>query len=168
MLHGQQSLRFYRKCRLASIATCTYCAFQELHPIRPLISVDGTSLTYRSWANRPAPHQEAAGQLPSGESAGATDPDLTDQPSHGDGEDSLDHAEGCQARPETGVTLSNTDPWRLDPWRLNPERMPRSITLELPEAFLAELLDRAKRQSRCLNEIATDLIAAQLNQDPFR
>jgi hypothetical protein len=93
--------------------------------------------------------------------AGATDPDLTDQPSHGDGEDSLDHAEGCQARPETGVTLSNTDPWRL-----NPERMPRSITLELPEALLAELLDRAKRQSRCLNEIATDLIAAQLNQDP--
>jgi hypothetical protein len=161
MLHGHQSLRFFRKCRLASIATCTYIAFQELHPIRPIISFDGTSLTYRSWANRPAPHQEAAGQLPSGESAGATDPDLTDQPSYGDGEDSLDHAEGCQARPETGEALSNTDPWRL-----NPERMPRSITLELPEALLAELLGLAKRQNRCLNEIATDLIAAQLHTDP--
>jgi hypothetical protein len=44
--------------------------------------------------------------------------------------------------------------------------MPRSITLELPEALLAELLGLAKRQNRCLNEIATDLIAAQLHTDP--
>lgn len=112
-------------------------------------------MTSRSSANRPAPHQEAAGQLPSGESAGATDPDLTDQPS--DGEDSLDHGEGSQARQETGEKLSITDPWRL-----NPERMPRSITLELPESLIAELLGLAKRQGRCLSEIATDLIAAQL------
>jgi len=114
-------------------------------------------LTSRSSANRPAPHQEAAGQLPSGESAGATDPDLTDQPSHGDGEDILGHGEGSQAGPETGKTLSTADPWRL-----NPERMPRSITLELPESLIAELLGLAKRQGRCLSEIATDLIAAQL------
>ena len=44
--------------------------------------------------------------------------------------------------------------------------MPRSITLELPELPLAELLALAERQGRCLSEIATDLIAAQLNQAP--
>jgi hypothetical protein len=49
---------------------------------------------------------------------------------------------------------------------LNPERMPRSFTLELPENFLADLLDLADRQGRCLNEIATDLIAGQLHTDP--
>jgi hypothetical protein len=35
--------------------------------------------------------------------------------------------------------------------------MPRSFTLELPENFLADLLDLADRQGRCLNEIATAL-----------
>jgi len=124
-----------------------------------LASIEHSTLTYHPRDVQSIPQQVDASQFPSGTSPRTTDPDLADQDS--DGEDSLDHAEGCQARPETGVTLSNTDPWRL-----NPERMPRSITLELPEALLAELLDRAKRQSRCLNEIATDLIAAQLNQDP--
>jgi hypothetical protein len=81
--------------------------------------------------------------------------DLANQDSHGDGE--------CnQAGQETGVTPSPSDPWRL-----NPQRLPRSITLELPEPLLAELLALAERQGRCLNEIATDLIAAQLTEGPI-
>ena len=116
-------------------------------------------MTDHAWDVESIPQQEDACQFPSGTSPRPTDPDLADQDS--DDEDSLDHAEGSQARPETWETLSTTDPWRL-----NPERMPRSITLELPDALLAELLDLAERQGRCLNEIATDLIAAQLHNDP--
>lgn len=126
---------------------------------RRLASIEHSTLTDHAWDVQSIPQQEDASQFPSGTSPRPTDPDLADQDS--DGEDSLDHAEGSQARPETGETLTNTDPWRL-----NPERMPRSITLELPEALLAELLDLAARQGRCLNEIATDLIAAQLHNDP--
>jgi hypothetical protein len=80
--------------------------------------------------------------------------DLANQDSHGDGE--------CnQAGQETGVTPSPSDPWRL-----NPQRMPRSITLELPEPLLAELLALADSQDRCLDEIVLDLIEAQLNRPP--
>jgi len=125
---------------------------------RRLAPIEHSTLTYHPSDVQSISQQKDASQFPSGTSPRPTDPDLADQDS--DGEDSLDHAEGCRARPETGETLSNTDPWRL-----NPERMPRSITLELPEALLAEVLDLAARQGRCLNEIATDLIAAQLHTD---
>lgn len=42
--------------------------------------------------------------------------------------------------------------------------MPRSITLKLPEPLLADLLALAKSQGRCLDEIALDLIEAQLHR----
>jgi len=113
------------------------------------------------WGDQPKPRQDDAGPFAYGASAGPTNPDLADQDSHGDGEDSHGHYKWSHARPETGEALSPDDPWRL-----NPERMPRSFTLELPENYLADLLDLADRQGRCLNEIATDLIAAQLHTDP--
>jgi hypothetical protein len=101
------------------------------------------------------PQQDSAGQLPSGASTRTTNPDLADQVRHGDAEDS-------HAGPAMGEKRSPADPWRL-----NPQRLPRSITLELPEPLLAELLALAERQGRCLNEIATDLIAAQLTEGPI-
>jgi hypothetical protein len=123
-------------------------------------------LTCHPWDDQPIP-QEGSGPFPRGASAGPTNPDLADQDghgdsedSHGDSEDSHGHGEGSPAVQETGEIFSPADPWRL-----NAERMPRSITLELPELLLAELLALAERQGRCLSEIATDLIAAQLNQD---
>ena len=114
-------------------------------------------MTSRSNHDQPAQQQEAS--EPSGfSSTTTTDPDRanrvgTDQ---GDGD-------GRDAEAEKGEK-----PYPPDPWQLNPERMPRSITLELPELLLAELLALAERQGRCLSEIATELIAAQLNQAPFR
>lgn len=44
--------------------------------------------------------------------------------------------------------------------------MPRSISLKLPDTVLAELLALAESQGRCLDEIALDLIEAQLHLDP--
>ena len=81
-------------------------------------------------------------------------PALADQDSHG-------HGENSQAGQKSGETPSPPDPWRL-----NPQRLPRSITLELPEPLLAELLALADSQDRCLDEIVLDLIEAQLNRPP--
>lgn len=127
---------------------------------RKVANIGPTSLTCHPWDDQPIP-QEGSGPFPRGTSAGPTNPDLADQDGHGDSEDSHGHGEGSPARQKTGEIFSPADPWRL-----NAERMPRSITLELPELPLAELLALAERQGRCLSEIATDLIAAQLNQAP--
>jgi hypothetical protein len=109
-------------------------------------------LTRRSDHDQLANQQEATEPL-SGSSTAATNLDHVNPSGHG-----LEQGEwrdAHQALPQT-----STPP---DQWRLNPQRMPRRITLELPEPLLAELLALAERQGRCLDEIALDLIETQLH-----
>ena len=51
-----------------------------------------------------------------------------------------------------------------DPWVLDPRRMPRRLVLDLPEPVLARLRELAARSGRSVDEIALDLIEAQLSE----
>lgn len=53
-----------------------------------------------------------------------------------------------------------------DPWVLDPRRMPKRLSLDLPEPVLARLQERAARSGRSVDEIALDLIEAQLSDEP--
>ena len=53
-----------------------------------------------------------------------------------------------------------------DPWVLDPRRMPHRLVLDLPELVLAKLRELAARSGRSVDEIALDLIEAQLSNEP--
>lgn len=51
-----------------------------------------------------------------------------------------------------------------DPWRLDPRQMPQRLSLDLPQPVLDRLRQLASRSGRSVDEIALDLIEAQLSK----
>lgn len=105
--------------------------------------------TLKSWSGHNASPQTFAGQ----ERTEPLNDPCTDRPHQQD-----DH----QGDARSGTEKEPADDGR---WQLDPQRLPRSLTLELPEPLMTQFLALAETQGRCLDEIALELLDAQMQRD---
>ena len=116
-----------------------------------------------SWSGHNPPHKPLLGKrAPSSQALPqSTGPDRLEQ--LGDQCTDRPHQQGDhQGDARSGTAKEPAEDAR---WQLDPQRLPRSLTLELPEPLMAQILALAEAQGRCLDEIALELLDAQMQRD---